>query len=413
MIAIPGLAVEPALERLAEAMVRAAGHSTDNFAIDAGYTYFGQFVDHDVTLDATTPRVPGSPLLDLDSLYGLGPRPGSPLYGHGPEPLHGARLRLGGRRDTELALAREDLPRDDAGHALIGDKRNDENLIVSQLHLLFIRFHNRMVEQVATPGMPVIRVFQEARRLVCWHYQWLIVNDFLPKVAGSPAVQAALAGELAVKAVGRDFASAAYRFGHSMVREDYKLNDGPSVPLFRTRGSNPDPARTLAGGRRLPADLVIDWKHFFRIGDHSPQRSKLIDASLSTEFDEMLGMKDTSLALLDLLQGVEDKLPTGTALTEGTPDALKAEELLGRLGELDDDTRGLVVERTPLWYFVLCEAEARGDNGKRLGPVGARIVAEQLIGLLYADDESYLVRDPDWRPAFSSLAGFVSFALGD
>ena len=416
MSALEGPRADPRLERLAAAMVAAAGRSTDNLGVDAGYTYFGQFVDHDVTGDEHT-RVRPSPLLDLDSLYGLGPRPGSPLYGHGPGRLHGIRLRLGGRADGEFAFAREDLPRDDGGRALIGDTRNDENLIIAQLHLLFIRFHNRVVDQIAAPGTPIIRVFHEARRIVRWHYQWLIVNDFLPKVVGEEAVQAARAAGVAVETVTPEFAAAAYRFGHSMVREDYKLNDGPAVPLFRARGEAPDPARTLAGNRRLPAGLVIDWARFFRIGARSPQRSKRLDASLSTEFDAMPGTPGMSLALLDLQQGVEDRLPTGTALTAGTPEALRADELLGRLGDVDAGVRRLVLERTPLWYFVLCEAEARG-GGTRLGPLGARIVAEQLVGLLHADGESYLTVRPDWspagvlRPRFATVADLVEYALG-
>jgi hypothetical protein len=411
---------EPALpfefERLAAAMVAVAGRSGDNFAVDAGYTYLGQFIDHDVTLNTRAPRVSRSPLLDLDSVYGVGPRPGSPLYGHGPEPLHGARLRIGG--GLEDGLAREDLPRDDAGHALIGDPRNDENLIVSQLHLLFLRFHNRVVEHVAaTEGLgSVIEVFVRARQLVRWHFQWLVVHDFLPKVVGEQTLAAALAAARPVASVTPEFAAAAFRFGHSMVREDYRLNAGRNVPLFRPRGETPDPERTLAGDRRLPVALEIDWQHFFRVGDASPQRSKLIDVSLSTEFDEMPGMPGVSIARLDLGQGLDDGLPAANDLAGGTP--LTPEELLDGLGELDRATRGLVLEHTPLWYFVLAEAQARGRGGTHLGPVGGRIVADQLIGLLLADEGSYLRAQPGWtpdgvlRPSFTSMPDFVAYALG-
>ena len=398
MSALPDPGLPPEFERLAAAMVAAAGQSTDNFAVDAGYTYFGQFIDHDVTLNTRAPRVSRSPLLDLDSVYGVGPRPGSPLYGSGPEPLHGARLRIGGGLDD--ALAREDLPRDDAGHALVGDPRNDENVIIAQLHLLFIRFHNRVVEHVAaTEGLgSVIEVFVRARELVRWHFQWLVVNDFLAKVVGADTVAASLATGSPVERVTPEFAAAAFRFGHSMVREDYKLNAGPNVPLFRPRGATPDAERTLAGDRHLPAGLVIDWQHFFRVGEASPQRSKLIDVSLSTEFDEMPGMPGVSLARLDLGQGLDDGLPTGTDLTAGTPHALTRDELLHGLGELDRATRTLVLEHTPLWLHVLAEAKARGAGGKQLGPVGGRIVADQLVGLLLADDASYLRVAPGWTP---------------
>jgi hypothetical protein len=415
--ALPDPGLPPEFERLAAAMVAVAGNSGDNFAIDAGYTYFGQFIDHDVTLNTRAPRVSRSPLLDLDSVYGLGPRPGSPLYGSGPEPLHGARLRIGGGLDE--ALAREDLPRDDAGHALVGDPRNDENVIIAQLHLLFIRFHNRVVEHVAaTEGLgSVIEVFVRARELVRWHFQWLVVNDFLAKVVGTDTVAASLAAGTPVERVTPEFAAAAFRFGHSMVREDYKLNAGPNVPLLKPRGATPDAERTLAGDRHLPAALVIDWQHFFRVGEASPQRSKLIDVSLSTEFDEMPGMPGVSLARLDLGQGLDDGLPSGTDLTAGTAHELTPDELQAGLGELDHATRTLVVEHTPLWLHVLAEAQARGAGGKQLGPLGGRIVADQLVGLLLADDASYLRVAPDWNPSgvlqssFTTMADFVRYAL--
>jgi hypothetical protein len=163
---------------------------------------------------------------------------------------------------------------------------------------------------------------------------------------------------------------------------------------------------------------VIDWQHFFRVGDVSPQRSKLIDVSLSTEFDEMPGMPGVSLARLDLGQGLDDGLPSGTDLTAGTPHELTPDELQAGLGELDRATRTLVVEHTPLWLHVLAEAKARGAGGKQLGPVGGRIVADQLVGLLLADGASYLRAAPDWtpsgvlQPSFTTMADFVRYALG-
>ena len=248
------------------------GARRDNFGVDAGYTYFGQFVDHDVTLDTSAPRV--------EPLAAAGPRlastasgrgPGRRCTGHGPEPLHGARLRTRRRPPDESALAREDLPRDDAGRALIGDTRNDENLIIAQLHLLFIRFHNRVVEHVAAPGMPRDPGLPRGARLVRWHYQWLIVNDFLPKLVGDDGGRRRRAPRgAAVRAVdARVRGARRYRFGHSMVREDYKLNDAPDRPAVpRRAGATPDPARTLAGNRRAAGrSCVIDWKHFFRVGD--------------------------------------------------------------------------------------------------------------------------------------------------
>ena len=182
----------PGRQRLAAAMVAAAGRSTHNLGCrrrlhvlravrrPRRHRHRG---DARQTLAAAGSRLALRPRAAA-RVAALRPRAGSAAR-------HPAATRRACRR--RVRLAREDLPRDDGGRALIGDTRNDENLIISQLHLLFIRFHNRVVDQIAAPGMPVIRVFHEARRLVRWHYQWLIVNDFLPKLVGEEAVAAARA----------------------------------------------------------------------------------------------------------------------------------------------------------------------------------------------------------------------------
>ena len=266
----------PELLRLAAAMVEVAGKSTDNFAVPAGYTYFGQFVDHDVTFDPGSSSAGRTPALDLDSLYG-----GKARYGHGDGPYRGARLRIARNANGVL-----ELPRGADGRAEIGDGRNDENLILSQLHLLFIRFHNRVVDHVAAkrPGAPVAEVADRARDLVRRHYQWLVVNDLLPRIVGADTLRAVRAERPRTRSLPVEFTSAAYRFGHSTVREDYRINGGRNVPLFHPRGERPDRHRHLGGFRPLPAELVIEWKHFFRIDPGTaPQRSKLIDPWLARE----------------------------------------------------------------------------------------------------------------------------------
>ena len=65
---------------------------------------------------------------------------------------------------------------------------------------------------------------------------------------------------------------------------------------------------------------------------------------------------------------------------------------------------------TPLWYYVLKEAEAR-TQGERLGPVGGRIVAEVLLGIIDADPESYRAVDRSWRPSLPHTG--AAFGLGD
>jgi hypothetical protein len=392
----------PVLLRLAAAMVERAGGSGDNHALPAGYTYFGQFVDHDVTFDTSAPRAGRTPALDLDSVYRNAPK------GYGTGRLRRAKLQIGENGD---------LPREGRS-ALIGDARNDENLILSQLHRLFLRFHNRVVDHLGarSPRARPDVVFADARALVTRHYQWLIVNDLLPRIIDDATLGEVRAERPEMREVPLTFKSAAYRFGHSAVREDYKLNDAqPNVPLFHPRGD--DETRNLGGFRPLPAELRIEWKHFFRVEPgHRPQPSRLIDPWLARELDNVPRV-DQPMAWLDLQQNGQDGAIFQRNMVEKRGEALKVRELLDPLGEIDAATRDVVLRQTPLWYFVLCEAKARA-GGVHLGPIGGRIVARTLLGLLNADPESYLNREPGWtpagvlRPQFDSMADFVRYALG-
>ncbi|NHA69823.1 peroxidase family protein, partial [Phycicoccus flavus] len=239
--------------------------------IPAGYTFFGQFVDHDLTLDETS--ILGStadpddvvdirtPRFDLDCVYGLG-KQGSPVI------YDGDRLRIDHHDGAD------DLPRDDADLALIGDPRNDENTAVSQLQLAFLRLHNAVLDRVQSS--PELRRggesdFEAARRLTRWLYQWAVVHDFLPRIAGRAVVDDVFRrhGQDPVRTklfdwrkrivMPVEFSVAAYRFGHSMVRASYPLNAAnPDVPFFG--GAN-----DMQGFRRLPAGHTIDWGHFFPV----------------------------------------------------------------------------------------------------------------------------------------------------
>src|SRR5262249_4606722 len=153
----------------------------------AGFTYLGQFIDHDLTFDPNSKlereNDPDAlvdfrtPRLDLDSLYGDGPADNPFLYQD-----DGVHFLLGLNQAFE-----EDLPRNsaEARRALIGDPRNDENLIVSQLHLAFLKYHNRVVDALRAirPELSGEKLFGEARRIVRWHYQWIVIHEFLRAIA--------------------------------------------------------------------------------------------------------------------------------------------------------------------------------------------------------------------------------------
>jgi len=434
------------LRRLAERIVQPkeddkpldAVDEDQNPDIPAGYTYFGQFVDHDITFDpvSTLQRQNDpdalvdfrTPRFDLDNLYGRGPADQPYLY----DPADPAKLALG--RPVAQGSGAHDLPRF-GDRALIGDPRNDENLIVSQLQQVFLRFHNAVVDDVRARGFDGDDAFKEAQRVVRWHYQWIVVNDFLRGHVVGPeivddilrpdpyAVDALRGSRFARQPVGIlrahlrfydwhedpympvEFSVAAYRFGHSMVRPSYFINDflrnatgQRRFPIFsgNTRADN---LENLNGFRPLPDDWGFQWKYFFGGLTRErflPQPSYRIDDELSFPLGRLNDPPPlpglVSLAQRNLLRGLRLGLPSGQTVAR----AMGIEPLTAR--ELDlDDVAPAFADHAPLWYYVLREAKLRCD-GRRLGPVGGRIVAEVLIGLLCGDPLSYLRVAPGWTP---------------
>ncbi|HKF00080.1 MAG TPA: heme peroxidase family protein [Actinomycetes bacterium] len=377
--------------------------------VAAGWPLFGQFVAHDITADRSLLLHHGdpehlanfrSPRANLECLYGAGPGGHPFLYDRGDP----AKLLIGLNDAGEPA----DLPRNRQGVALIGDPRNDVHVFVSQLHVAMCKAHNGLVDRLREDGEPEAELFEAARRAATWHYQWVILNDYLPVVAG-----AELAAELLERGprwyrpgdrpeIPLEFADGAFRYGHSQIRRAYRLQDGgPAYPLF------PD----LLGFRPVPAARRVDWAQLFDLpGRPAPQASKRIDGRLARSLIELpaaitgeVAEAEHSLAVRDLMRGQAYGLPAGEAVAR----AMGVEPLRPDQTEL----AALGWEGTPLWYYVLKEAEHRAD-GDRLGPVGGRIVAEVLLGIVDADPESYRAVDPGWRPTLPS-AEPGRFTAGD
>jgi hypothetical protein len=437
-----------AAAELAPSTIRAlvnlmSGSGGEDSDVPAGYTYLGQFIDHDITFDPMSKLGAvndpeklvdfRTPSLDLDSLYGSGPKDQPFLYDWSPRDHAGAKLLVGSSAgDGEVVL---DLPRNEQGRALIGDGRNDENLIISQLHLLFIRFHNKVVDYLRAKhhGWGPMTLFEQARHRVRWHYQWIVMHDFLFRIGGEDVARRALAERTYFKCedgpfIPVEFSGAAYRFGHSMVRPSYQLNRlrQRPVPIFdRNRSDEPD---SLDGLRRLPVNLAIDWAFFFSMSDeHSPDSTQ---AQPSRRIDTFFGdglfrlppdvAPEPKLPLLNLRRGLALGLPSGRDVAcKMTGKALTDQQL--QVDRLPEPVRDAVRSAPPLWYYVLCEAQSElGDEGLRLGPVGGRIVAEVLAGLLEADPSSYVNRQPRWTPTLPRAArgdftmpDLVRFALGE
>jgi Animal haem peroxidase len=407
-----------------------SARNPNNTSHTAGTTFVGQFIDHDTTFDTSSklgvPTEPGSvrnaraPSLDLDSLYGAGPSGSPQLY----DAADGAKLTLG------YGGAFEDLPRASDRRALIGDPRNDENLVIAGLHAAFLLFHNRAVDFVRAdqPRASADTVFAEARRLTTWHYHWVVLHEFLPQIVGQAMVDDIVTrGRRFYRpALGQafmpvEFQGACYRFGHSMVRPSYRANlkgDGGQAffgMVFDPAGDGqPDPI-DLRGGARATRRF-IGWQTFFDFGDGEVKPNKLIDTRISTPlFNLPLGAiasgdQPQVLPQRNLLRGVTWSLPSGQALAAetGVP-ALSATDL----AELKP-YKGFITS-TPLWYYALKEAELVA-GGLHLGPVGGRIVGEVLIGLLQSDPRSYLAAKPGWQPTLGRrrgefrMADFLRFA---
>jgi hypothetical protein len=239
-------------------------------------------------------------------------------------------------------------------------------------------------------------VFGEASRQLRWHYQWTVLHEFLPSLIGEQAAEDARREGSRYFHPGDhvfiplEFADAAYRYGHAQIRHRYELNAYSGLhPLF------PD----LLGFRPVPREHVIDWSMFFDPTDApTAQRAKKMDGKLVRSLLQLpLAITGDceiddyhSLAVRDLQRGQGVGLPSGeTVARHISVPPLDAEQIgLASIGWCDE---------TPLWYYILRESAVL-EEGNRLGPVGARIVADVFIGLIDADKNSFRHNDEEWQP---------------
>jgi hypothetical protein len=389
----------------------------------AGVTFFGQFLDHDMTFDQRSrlgfPTQPiispnaRTPFYDLDSVYAGGPSGNPELY----DAVDSIKFRI------ESGGQFQDLPRDPINHvAIIGDPRNDENMMIAGLHAAFLLFHNHAVDLIRSqnPSITDIQAYFQAHRLTVWHYQWMIVHEFLPHVLPQSVIDDVLTN-------GRHFYNPlqnqafipvefqiTYRFGHSMVRPSYRANlhgdNGQPFfgMIFDPAGEGSSDPVDLRGGARAPRRF-IGWQTFFDFGgtfSADARPNKRIDTIVSTPLFRLPlgtifnGMPPDSLMQRNLLRCLTWQLPSGQRIAQemGIPPLSNSE-----LAELQP-IRTSFVESTPLFYYILKEARLRED-GLRLGPMGARIAAEVFIGLLQLDPDSYLSVQPDWVPTLPTHDG--------
>lgn len=388
--------------------------------IPAGYTYFGQFIDHDITFDPASSLMRRNdpnglfnfrtPRLDLDNVYGRGPDDQPYLYD-----LHDkAKFLVGEIPGVKL----RDLPRNAQGRALIGDMRNDENSMVSQIQLAFLLAHNTLVDRARDKGSD--DPFNEAKTTLRWLYQYVLWNDFIRRIVIDEVRDCAL--ELKDVCGGRkrwdlglndiykwknspfmpvEFSVAAYRFGHSMVRNSYQTNHphrgfGNFAPIFDNVGTTTDPD-DLRGFRPMKAKNVIQWDWFLPMTTSSgpfPQKARKIDTKLANALaflhETQAGSPLNVLAFRNLKRGWTFGLPSSADI---------AKKWCMKPVKLED------YEPDSLWYAILKEAESLpgSNSGNVLGRIGSTIICSVFAGLLKGDPCSYFNMDPCWSPEKSDL----------
>ncbi|MGC1951252.1 MAG: peroxidase family protein [Gammaproteobacteria bacterium] len=393
----------------------------------AGLIFFGQFVDHDITLDDSSSLSASNdplstenvrtPTLDLDCVYGDGPEAHPYLYDAAGKLLTGADF------DYKPSVIpnwqnQHDLPRTPKGTAIIGDPRNDENRIISQMQLGFLRFHNKVIDF----GKP----FEEARRIVRWHYQWIVVNELLRTICGSWIVDDIFANGRKIYRpecmdtnepfIPIEFATAAYRFGHTMIPQQVRVKVGgpPHIIL--------DPNSVLGKGFEpvTDTDAVVEWAALLDSGNGQYDRAGEVDVKLAKA---LLALSfnppgPTSLAVRNLLRAQSFLIPSGEQVAQAMIAAGASEITLEMIEAVRNAGKALGFDKaTPLWVYVLAEGKAVGQmnegaqgqktffKGEGLGPVGARFVAEVIIGLLELDTRSFLGSNRNWSPLDADKIG--------
>jgi hypothetical protein len=309
--------------------------------------------------------------------------------------------------------------------ALIGDPRNDENVIVSQLHLAFLRAHNAIVGAGST--------FNQARTLLRQHYQHIVLSEYLPTVADPAIVSSILQNgnrffnpSDAAFFMPLEFSFAAFRFGHTMVRDqyDFNINFGPQGRLSTAPLSLLFTFTALSGqlgeSLTLPENWIIEWERFVGTSNTNFARqldTKLVEPLFALQsLEGVPGADDGArLAERNLLRGYLVRMPTGqavaTAIGETPLTAQQIRDAAVSPVQVAALQAGSFDSRTPLWYYILAEARHAGNQGNHLGPVGSTIVAEVLIGLIRRSEDSILVQ-PNWAPTLpTATAG--TFALAD
>jgi Animal haem peroxidase len=445
------------LKALADSMVefRKPADEAQDSKIPAGYTYLGQFIDHDISLNSKGDRFNReqrpwekidvdkisnlrNPAFDLETIYGVEKSSDNGAISRDDlrDEQFPMKLRLGKTNGENSSIFNasirkpylRDLPRNpDSPIAMIVDKRNDSNLAVAQTQVAFIKFHNAIVSKLK--GSDPIKLFNEAREIVIRFYQHIILNDFLPRIVKESVLIKVKEEVLARKNkfyrpkheddmfLPLEFSAAAFRTGHSMIRDSYNWNSvfvEEKSALLSQLMSLTGPGKMDGNDSRtqLPSIWLINWNWFYDINGSKHDKEFNFAKRLGTKISSGLKFllppvkregivlpppieieKVNSLAVLDLFRGRALGLPTGEEVAnlikkETGAEIFDSDKINERLPETLRET---FKDKTPLWFYLLAEAEL--EDSHTLGEVGSRIVAETFLKLLLESPYSILEKE--------------------
>lgn len=424
-----------------------------NKSIDAGWTYFGQFLAHDLTLRRELGI--SCPRLNLDGLYGLGPRLSRYLYEVNQDlDFSGVRFALDHYVNENTNESVDDVFRVGAegNIPLMADVRNDDNFLLNQLHCAFLRFHNKMAEffhrEYNEKGDAL---YVRTRRFVTWTYQWILVNEYLKLITGD--IVSDLINCQSYKILSRidpitrkpffkqesilmpEFTVAALRMGHSQVRGFYTINPRDTLNLYGDNREKPD----LRGFQRHPKRGPVDWHSLFTFDQQAYDQQEEVEVSQSRPIDLMIASPlgclpypdlaafDRDLGHINIKRSIKYNMiireqdlkilrdDLGISTLEHLDEIEKLYPEIPHWPEWENCKKNLAsLDGWPLWIFILVEARILGtktmemDHIKQtLGPLGAQIIAEQLIWVLQQDRHSYLYEFPAWEPMQELLGKYM------
>lgn len=416
----------------------APGNRDNVGALGSVLTYFGQFIDHDLYLDlepqptalfgrdnqGLLTRPDGTNVFnfesfrfDLSSMYGGGPGVSPQLYA-----ADGVHFLV--QEDNGNGV--RDVPRNPDGSAVLVEHRNDENQIILQVHVAMLKFHNAVADSMAGAG------FDDVAAVVRRHYQWIVLHEFLPEIIGPDVTQGFIDGSLPTFyqpgnpnriLVPVEVSSAAYRFGHSIVRKAYEVTV-TSGKLQVFNGTDAD----LHGGRPLGAGRQIDWGNFNKDlmrPENGPHFNfpRFVDTLISSglftlPIGGLQGAENAGsnvLAFRNLVRGLFYGLPSGqdVAGALGVPVVSPADALPDSVDSASISAG--FAAGTPLWYYVLRESELQG--GTRLGTVGGRLIGDVFTGAIAADKDGLLHDNSPtgrrWQPVPPIAPAEGQFTLAD